>query len=366
MLKVTTNTIAVYNTSKVINDSNKVKNNLLIDDADAIAYLEETDKLIKSERTRAAREKIKQIAATGKAYLGRDAMKRLSKTTNVLFECAKTHGRPVNLLTLTIAKEHFKDGSSAFNNEGDKLLKRLLLPELIKYLKEVWNLKLYIYRAEAQGRGALHFHFLIDCYVGEQSIMLKWNEICNRYLEFTPLDSPSTRIDGVNNDVAMSSYLMKYLTKGNDEKRRNTGGRQWGCSEELKKCELFTIDDQASPDLHAVAIEHLEDLNQCYPDDCEKFYFTVNKEITKIKPRNRYDILCITYRFNANLWLKTAPKIILDAKKEFYYNCALKFYGIEKPYTYRNSSASRLAYTEREKLYNLRQNATSNIRGVTV
>lgn len=342
MIRFTTNTAVIYN-------ANITKGKSFAKDFDIpdqkITDLEAEKQLNLFEGLDKANEAIKQAKDTGKAYIGYGALKRLKTATNVLFETAKHQCRPVNLLTLTLPSEIWKKTGENINTPAfDKEIKRQLLPKIIHYLKTEWKCNLYIYRAETQDKGRLHFHLLIDCFVGKKAIETKWNTICSYYLSDVNINAPSTRIDGVKDEEQMSSYVMKYLTKGAKEGRRNTGGRQWGSCDELKEAKLYTISDHE--DSHAMTAYYLEDLHLNYPETCQKFYCLKGGKFAEVEPENKYDIVCVSYRYNPKLFNLEMPKEVIQLKNSYYKAYSKELYSLinEKPYSYRYSETSRKAF----------------------
>lgn len=351
MLKFTTNTAASYDANIGKKSSfiqteicNLLDFNQGIDDF----LIEEPTKLVPFweatiELANLAIQKEKQ---EGKSYIGVGAMRRLKSATNVLFKTANAQGRPVNLLTLTLPSETCKKTGKNLNSiEGDKYLKRVLLPDMVAYLRDTWKMHLYIYRCETQDKGRLHFHFLIDCFAHKTELNKAWNTICSYYLADVQENAPSTRIDGIKDELAMSTYLCKYLTKGAPEGRRNTGGRQWGSCNELKEAKLFTIDTLDSIN-HDKALYYLEEMHLSYPDQCQKFYICKNSIITQVAPENKYDIVCTSYRFNPKLFEAVMPKDIIDLSNNYYKDYSLQLYEpiAEKVNSYRWSKESKKAF----------------------
>jgi hypothetical protein len=344
MIKFTTNTAVIYNAN--IGKGKVTANNFDIPDQEIVA-LESEKQLNLFQGLEKANEAIKKAKDEGKAYIGYGALKRLKTATNVLFETAKHQGRPVNLLTLTMPSEIWKKTGENINTPAfDKEIKRQLLPKIIHYLKTEWKCNLYVYRAETQDKGRIHFHLLIDCFVGKVSIKNKWNTICSYYLEGVDPEAPSTRIDGIENEEQMSSYVMKYLTKGAKEGRRNTGGRQWGSCDELKEAKLYTISDTESS--HAMTAYYLEDLHINYSDSCKKFYCLKGGKFTEEEPANKFDIVCVSYRFNPRLFNLEMPKEVIELKNKYYKDYSKELYSSinEKIYSYKYSPITRKAFAE--------------------
>lgn len=140
-------------------------------------------------------------------------------------------------LTLTIS-----DANE--NHTASEAYKKVLKP-LIRWLRRTKGVKFYIWVAELQKRGQIHYHVLLPDFIPWQYIRNKWN-----YLQFKAgfLDGYQEKYGGTNpNSIDIHStkkirnaeaYLSKYLTKGNDSSVYQHG-KVWDCSENLKDCKFF-------------------------------------------------------------------------------------------------------------------------------
>lgn len=102
---------------------------------------------------------------------------------------------------------------------------------------------LYIWKAELQKRGQVHYHLIVDSYVHWREVKAVWNRCLKRagYLVAWGLktgnyDPPSVDLRAVKSNRALTNYLLKYITKDDivtdaDKKRM---GKVWGSSEELR------------------------------------------------------------------------------------------------------------------------------------
>lgn len=165
---------------------------------------------------------------------------------------------------------------------SDNDLKSKLLNQFLIEVKKRHKVKNYIWRAEKQKNGNLHFHVLVDKFVPWSELRDLWNRICNKlgyvdryraemqkhhsegfklrqdllnqwsekdqykaYLagKKTDWNSPnSTDVHSIRKVINIKAYMVKYLTKdeavdpdtgeiSNDNLKTN--GRIWGCSRPL-------------------------------------------------------------------------------------------------------------------------------------
>lgn len=182
-----------------------------------------------------------------KAYSGdmtKASIQRLKKAVNTLVAISEWKEAPnwktgttfrfkLNFITLTLPSEQ--------GQWTDKELKQKALDPLLKRLKRKYNLKSYIWKAEKQKNGNLHFHLTTDTYIHFEHLRNEWNSV------LTPLgyiekfrkkhnhDHPnSTDIHATYKVKDLASYLVKYMTKSN-EGDATVQGKMWDCSLNLKQ-----------------------------------------------------------------------------------------------------------------------------------
>jgi len=139
--------------------------------------------------------------------------------------------------------------SAPQNTITDKEIKTLLFAPYIRRMKK-YGLKNYVWKAEIQENGNLHFHYMTDLYINYNIVRDEWNHqqaklgLIEKFYEKHEHRSPnSTDTISVPNDKTFAIYMMKYMLKRSkkgkqytiDEyKRMNNMGKVWDCSENLK------------------------------------------------------------------------------------------------------------------------------------
>lgn len=201
------------------------------------------------------------------------ARRRLRKAIDIMVQSIKPQwiwnevsGRPhlhrLSFITLTISSEkELLSASDAY--------KRLLRP-FLQWLTKYKNVKLYIWKAELQKRGQIHYHITTPTFVQYDQIRKKWNELqkkeglLNGYYEKKHhYDPNSTDVHEVYRIKDVAAYLMKYLSKEIDTairsesgketdnnsisgekraKKGTTSGKVWDCSLSLKKAKYYTCE----------------------------------------------------------------------------------------------------------------------------
>lgn len=154
---------------------------------------------------------------------------------------------------------------------SDKVIKEKLLNHFFVEMRTRWNVRNYIWRAEKQANGNIHFHVLTDKFVPWLELRDCWNRIVNklgyvdRYRDemrafhsggfavrehllkswsykaqikayqkgkANDWNSPnSTDVHSVHKVRNIQAYISKYCTK--DEQSAGLKGRLWGCNQEL-------------------------------------------------------------------------------------------------------------------------------------
>jgi hypothetical protein len=209
------------------------------------------------------------------------ARRKISKAVRYLLFLANdkylpdtAHGKAykfrLGFLTLTLPSSQI---------HTDQEIKEKCLNQLFIEMRRKWNVHNYIWRAEKQKNGNIHFHILVDKFVPWSELRDCWNRIVNklgyvdRYRDemrafhsgsFTvrrdllktwtykaqvkayqkgkanDWSSPnSTDVHSVHTVKNIQAYIVKYCTK--DEQSADLKGRLWGCNQELsnlKGCQL--------------------------------------------------------------------------------------------------------------------------------
>lgn len=137
----------------------------------------------------------------------------------------------INFITLTIPQNEVIP--------SDKFVKEEVFHPWIQYARKYYGLRNYIWKAEVQKNGMLHFHITTDTFLHHARIRKSWNRLLlkkrllsdfeNKYHHANP---NSTDVHSVRKVSDLSAYLAKYLCK-KDEGKRKVSGKLWGCNYEL-------------------------------------------------------------------------------------------------------------------------------------
>lgn len=152
------------------------------------------------------------------------------KVTNPYNQKVITHR--LSFITLTIA--HTKRNLTP--KEGNAQL----LKPFLRYMRDKDLMTTYIWKAEFQERGQLHYHITTPSVIDLRLIRKYWNGILTKnklledyYNEHGHYDPNSTDIHQVHKLHDIQAYLVKYLSKSSQNQTATTG-KIWDCSDNLK------------------------------------------------------------------------------------------------------------------------------------
>lgn len=161
------------------------------------------------------------------------------------FKTGKLFKFKVNFVTLTLP--------SPQGNITDKEIKKEVLDIFIKRLRRKLGLNNYVWRAEKQKNGNLHFHMITDTYLHYEKIRNDWNECLNKLKFIDKFEEKhghrnpnSTDVHAVWKVKNLTQYFIKYMSKDNPTKDI-IDGKLWDCSQRLKtkqNCEMMLDDEE--------------------------------------------------------------------------------------------------------------------------
>jgi hypothetical protein len=143
----------------------------------------------------------------------------------------------VNFITLTLSHKQ---------QHSDQIIKHSLLNQFLIEAKKKWKLSNYVWKAERQGNGNIHFHILTDVYIPWRDLRDTWNRIQNklgyidRYIHDNLKTNPnSTDVHSLRNIKNVPAYVLKYMVKQNKSNRQkvssnvkylNKSVKEFGCT----------------------------------------------------------------------------------------------------------------------------------------
>jgi hypothetical protein len=137
----------------------------------------------------------------------------------------------LNFITLTLPVEQFKT---------DKYIVQNYLTPFLLFLRRKFKVHHYIWKAEAQLNGNLHFHIVTDKYCYYETVRNEWNTILysdgwiDRFRDiFRHSDPNSTDVHSIRKADHISAYFIKYFNKKRTSERRQIECTKWNCSRSL-------------------------------------------------------------------------------------------------------------------------------------
>lgn len=137
----------------------------------------------------------------------------------------------MNFITLTIASQTNMEVRECY----DKLLKPFL-----RYMKRKEGMDEYVWKAEYQKRGQVHYHLATNIYIDWQKIRWYWNKLQRkeRLLDkfakkFGHFNPNSTDIHTMRKVTDALAYMSKEMCK-DVQNTKVTKGKVWDCSNNLK------------------------------------------------------------------------------------------------------------------------------------
>lgn len=176
--------------------------------------------------------------------LSASAKKKLIKAINLLvaiaepkkavhFETGQEFTFRVNFITLTLPAPQ--------GHITDTDLKQKCLKQWLEYWKDQLPGMSYVWRAERQKNGNLHFHLVTDRYIHYKRIRETWNRalgptgLIERFQDkFGHRHPNSTDVHAVKHVRNLGAYIAKYMSK-TESTAQPIEGRVWDCSRNLKR-----------------------------------------------------------------------------------------------------------------------------------
>lgn len=138
-----------------------------------------------------------------------------------------------------------------------QIVKECLAP-MLQVMRRRWGVRHYVWRAEKQKNGNLHFHVTTNRYMPYDQMRDEWNKCVNslgfvdRFQKKHGHGHPnSTDIHSVRKVRDIAAYMVKYMSKETPENLQ-VSCKQWDCSSNLRgvKRPTFELDTEIMNHLH--------------------------------------------------------------------------------------------------------------------
>jgi hypothetical protein len=133
---------------------------------------------------------------------------------------------------------------SATQIHSDKQIKLLILKPFFRILRDKHGVVNYVWKAEKQQNGNIHFHCIIDRYIPKTAVQFLWNKAQENlgYIsvfekKYNHRNPPSTSIKLVNDSNMLISYMEKYICKS--DLSSSIEGAVWKASKTVLSLQFF-------------------------------------------------------------------------------------------------------------------------------
>jgi len=123
------------------------------------------------------------------------------------FQINKHFKFKLNFITLTLASKQI---------HSDAKIKKDLLNQFLVELRTWKKIKRYVWRAEAQANGNIHFHIILDKYIYWKDLQDMWNRIQEKLgyvTRSTSVNPNSADVHSLTKVGKIGGYLSKYCSK---------------------------------------------------------------------------------------------------------------------------------------------------------
>lgn len=141
------------------------------------------------------------------------------------------------LITLTLCAEQ---------TESDNVIKRRYLNVWLQNLERVHKGINWLWVAESQKNGNVHFHVVVDRWVSFEWVRRSWNRVLSNgdyidrfFAKFGNRNPPSVNVKGQKAMGNPAAYITKYLT--GEKFVRPLEGRKWGCCDRLREIDRWSL-----------------------------------------------------------------------------------------------------------------------------
>lgn len=186
----------------------------------------------------------------------------------------------LNFITLTLPSEQ---------KHSDNYIKENMLVPFIQFMTKTHNAFMWLWKAEAQADGNIHFHITSHQFIHWKSVRKKWNSICAKHGYCKVFQdgtndkgNAATQIKAAKNASQVGGYLANYISKKDKVKfkvkapkglpkllseiksdtvsnylygpytvlKRPIDGRLWACSNNIANISCFVTDfDNSAEDI---------------------------------------------------------------------------------------------------------------------
>ena len=181
----------------------------------------------------------------------------------------------------------------ALQRHSDQQIKRDVLKPFMRILREKFNCINYVWKAESQQTGSIHFHVIIDQFIDKEEIQRIWNSCQQKLFYVDRFEAkcghnhpPSTHVEVIDSLEIAEKYIEKYICK--DDKYRRIEGAIWKASKSINSLKFFEIveDSEINESINK-AIDN-KDCKLIEKDRYRMFFFEKDKLINYLPKYHKY------------------------------------------------------------------------------
>ncbi len=154
----------------------------------------------------------------------------------------------LNFITLTLPIAQFHD---------DNTITRQCLRPFLDFMKYNAKMNSYVWKAESQSNGNIHYHITTNVYIHYKLVQDAWNHNINKlnyvtnYKKVNGADDPhSTEIKSIRTDYKIASYVAGELCARKKYKKKDY--KRWGMGEHFYEKENNIIEIGADKKYHEI------------------------------------------------------------------------------------------------------------------
>jgi hypothetical protein len=206
-----------------------------------------TSKYSTKHRLRSRMKQARREQYSGRMTAG--TRKRLARAVTLMAQACKARWitnevtgqlqyHKLSFITLTVSSPENLSAQDGYN---------LLLADFLQWMRRVKGVNTYLWKAELQKRGQLHYHITTPSWIHYREIRDKWNELqLNAGLlkdyaaQYGHTDPNSTDVHETRHVKDIARYLVKELAKSMQNEQA-TRGKIWDCSDNLAGVAYFSV-----------------------------------------------------------------------------------------------------------------------------
>lgn len=159
--------------------------------------------------------------------ISKQAKTKITDRVKIWSQCVKNAHRRHVFVTLTLTSKQI---------HKDAFMKRYLLNSFLIQMKAEGASE-YLWKAERQKNGNIHFHIITDSYLSKERIRLIWLRSLKKHGYRADMVNqqryPCSDVKGVKDEKKLSRYLTKYITK--ETEGEGIEGRLWYMTRKLSQ-----------------------------------------------------------------------------------------------------------------------------------